>query len=386
MKKFLVTAVKLAVTVSILFLIFKKFQIGWGDIAAAFAESKRTWFLASMGTQLAAIAFSILRWRVLLQAQHLALPWPRLVTTYLVGRFLGTFTPTGMGLEAYKAYDSARYSSRTAEAVTVVLVEKCLTLLALCLLAIVSLAVIGLNAFFVAVFSAFLVGIFVVLLMLMYRADVLDRVARALPLYARTSGPIGKAVAAFDRFRGKKGAMGVAVVYAMCVYFWLFATFYTNGVALGMGRAQPGQAYALPVEARAVLTAMKLEHRIVGADAAQTAEAFLTDSERDLLAARGYELARADNKSIRKGLGMRDVMIVGPLTQLATMIPLSIAGIGLREGAFVGLLKQQGVWVGPRIVLAASMWYFVSVSVNILGAFLFMLRRTDYRAMRQQSR
>jgi len=52
----------------------------------------------------------------------------------------------------------------------------------------------------------------------------------------------------------------------------------------------------------------------------------------------------------------------------------------LREGAFVGLLKSMGVWVGQKTVLAATMWYFVSVSVNIFGAIIFLTRRTDYKA------
>ena len=100
MKKIAIQVLKVSVTAGILFLIFRKFQIGWDDITRAMSESNPWWVVASFGTQVGAITFSILRWNVLLKAQALNVPAPHLVGTYLVGRFLGTFTPTGIGLEA----------------------------------------------------------------------------------------------------------------------------------------------------------------------------------------------------------------------------------------------------------------------------------------------
>jgi len=46
MKKHLVTVVKVLVTVTILFLIFKKFQIGFDDIIVSFKHNPG-WFAAS---------------------------------------------------------------------------------------------------------------------------------------------------------------------------------------------------------------------------------------------------------------------------------------------------------------------------------------------------
>jgi hypothetical protein len=34
--------------------------------------------------------------------------------------------------------------------------------------------------------------------------------------------------------------------------------------------------------------------------------------------------------------------------------------------------------VGTRAVLASLMWYFVSISINVIGAVIFLVRRTDY--------
>jgi uncharacterized membrane protein YbhN (UPF0104 family) len=59
--KRLLTPLKLLVTVLILYLIFKKFQIGWGDVTEALSNSSPGWWIASLGTQFLAILFSIQR-------------------------------------------------------------------------------------------------------------------------------------------------------------------------------------------------------------------------------------------------------------------------------------------------------------------------------------
>ena len=55
-KKLIVNVVKVAVTAGILYLIFKKFQIGMSDITTALKTSSPAWWLASLGTQAAAIS------------------------------------------------------------------------------------------------------------------------------------------------------------------------------------------------------------------------------------------------------------------------------------------------------------------------------------------
>ncbi|MBD3169640.1 MAG: hypothetical protein GF307_09180 [candidate division Zixibacteria bacterium] len=381
MKKILVNIVKVAVTFGILYLMFKKFQIGWSDITDAFAQSKVEWFLIAILTQVAAISFSIMRWRVLLNAQKLIVPFGHLVKTYLVGRFLGTFTPTGVGLEAYKAYDIARYTKEGAQSVTVVFVEKFLTLLALSVLMLITLPMVKLNTAFIGAFFAFFFVVLMILLILIFKGSILNSIARMLPFYNKTRGPVEKAVESFSRFKGTKGSMVMAIIYGVFVYVFLFSTFYTNGMALRVGNSKPGEVYnvTLTTGDKEKLDALNIEYIIDKKSNGKTAEVFLTAAEKEKLNYLGVEMQKVeDSKFDRKGLGLVDVLKVGPLTQIATMIPLSIAGIGLREGAFVGLLRSSGVWVAQNTVLAATMWYFVSVSVNIFGAIIFLTRRTDY--------
>ena len=47
-----------------------------------------------------------------------------LVGTFLVGRFIGMFLPSTLGLDAYRAYDIARRAKDSVGSLTVIVVEK----------------------------------------------------------------------------------------------------------------------------------------------------------------------------------------------------------------------------------------------------------------------
>jgi len=384
-KKLVVNVLKVSVTALILYLIFKKFQINMSDITTALKTSNPVWWVASLGTQALAIFFSIMRWRVLLTPQQLHVPGGHLVKTYLVGRFLGTFTPTGVGLEAYKAFDIARYTKKATESVSVVVVEKFLTILALSLMVILSLFVITLPMkFLIAVFGLF--GfLLLVTTVLVVKPTLLQLILKfPLPAKSKIEGIINNAVEAFNRYGRNKGALFASVLFGVLVYASLFSTFYTNGQALHLPNGPEGSLFAVQPDENLpeVLAGLHVES-IEQEDG--LSQVFLTPEEETQLATAGYQPmpATGEDPFIRKGLSMASTMTVGPLTQIATMIPASIAGIGLREGAFAGFLRTSGVWVGPKTILASLMWYFVSITLNIVGAVIFLTRKTDYQASKE---
>jgi uncharacterized protein (TIRG00374 family) len=273
--------------------------------------------------QVGAILFSILRWNVLLVGQDLKVPFSHIVKTFMVGRFLGTFTPTGVGLEAYKAYDIARYTGKTEASVSVVLIEKMIgTFFSLSILVLITLPFFAdtIDPRFLYVFGLFF-GILLILALLLLFAPGLFRKILDInfPMKGKIEKPLANMIDVVTIYGRRKGSLFSAILIGLVVYFFWFMTYYTNSLALGAG------------------------------------------------------------------LTIGDVFKVGPMTQIATMIPLSIAGIGLREGAFMGLLNNLGVTEAnpaahSAMMLSATMVYFVSISVNIIGAVIFLTRRTDYKA------
>ncbi|MCX6639837.1 MAG: lysylphosphatidylglycerol synthase transmembrane domain-containing protein [bacterium] len=322
MKKLIINIVKILVTVTIIVLIFKKLQIGYDDIIISLKHSPG-WFVASFLMQLGAILFSILRWNVLMVSQDLKVPFSHLVKTFMVGRFLGTFTPTGIGLEAYKAYDIARYTGKPEASVSVVLIEKMIaTFFSLSLLVLLTLPFFlgRIDVKFLLVFGLFFGVLLVLALVLLFSPGLLRKVLRFnFPMKAKIEKPLNRTVDAFTIYSQKRGGLMSAILLGLVVYIFWFLTYYMNSLALGAG------------------------------------------------------------------LTLVDVLKVGPMTQIATMIPLSIAGIGLREGAFIGLLDSLGLVAGAdpttrsAMVLSATMVYFISISVNIIGAVIFLTRKTDYQ-------
>ncbi len=321
MKKLIVNLIKVGITVVILFLIFKKFQIGLDDILASFRQ-KPGWFAASFLMQLGAILFSILRWNTLLVSQKLNVPFPHIVKTFLVGRFLGTFTPTGFGLEAYKAYDIARYTGRTEASVSVVLIEKMIgTFFSLTLLVLLTLPFFSgsIDARFLYAFGGlFLILLMLALILLFNPNQIRKLLGFNFPLRAKIEKPLNKMVDAFTVYSRRRGSLIGAILLGLVVYIFWFLTYYTNSLALG------------------------------------------------------------------SGIALTSILLVGPMTQLLSMLPLTIAGVGLREKAFSDLLVSLGViTVGSQeaksAVLAMTMVYFVSISVNVFGAMIFLTRRTDYQ-------
>lgn len=383
--KRLITPLKILVTVGILYLIFKKFQIGWKDITEALSNSSPLWWLASIGTQFLAILFSIQRWKVLLVGQRLEVPFGHLASTYMVGRFLGTFTPTGVGLEAYKAYDIARYTSKATESVAVVFIEKTVvTFLSLSFLVIVSLFFIDLAPTFLYAFFAFFTVLLLLAIVLLFQPALIEKILLInFPGRAKVEGILRNAVESFTMYSKNRSPLAVALIFGILVYLSLFSTFYTNSKALRVPEPTTGTIERVVIDegAREKLREDWIEFVEAEGEAGdrKVAEVLLTENEKESLAESGITfLEEGERSRARKGISLKDVYIVGPLTQIATMIPLSIAGIGLREGAFAGLLESLGIWIGPKTVLTATMWYFVSISINIIGAVLFLVRKTDY--------
>ena len=78
-------------------------------------------------------------------------------------------------------------------------------------------------------------------------------------------------------------------------------------------------------------------------------------------------------------IGIGTVFFGSALQILATMVPASINGIGLREMTAVALYTSLGVPL-TSAVLIASLGFALEMSVSLLGAPIFLARRHGYKA------
>jgi uncharacterized protein (TIRG00374 family) len=82
------------------------------------------------------------KWKLFLQADAIHVSLPRLIRSYLVGSFLNLFLPSSIGGDAYRVYDVARQSRRTAHSFASVLADRISGFIALVVLGL-SAGVIG---------------------------------------------------------------------------------------------------------------------------------------------------------------------------------------------------------------------------------------------------
>lgn len=86
------------------------------------------WLLAAVLLKGIGILCAMLRWALLLYDGQLHYPWQRLVATFFIGRFIGTFTPGTIGLDAYKLYDGIASTNQSARFFAATFLEKLLGL------------------------------------------------------------------------------------------------------------------------------------------------------------------------------------------------------------------------------------------------------------------
>src|SRR5206468_4506636 len=103
----------------------------WAEIRSLRLGVFLPWSLAAIAVKLAGIFANVLRWQVLLRGQGIELGFGFLTRSYFIGRYFGIVTPSTMGLDAWRLYETIRLTRRPVECTTVLAVERILGLVGL---------------------------------------------------------------------------------------------------------------------------------------------------------------------------------------------------------------------------------------------------------------
>lgn len=83
------------------------------------------WSCVAMAIKFIGVISSAWGWSMLLRGQKLVYPfWQQIMTAFLIGRFIGTFLPSTIGLDGYTLYEAGRYSNEWHRVVTAKALEK----------------------------------------------------------------------------------------------------------------------------------------------------------------------------------------------------------------------------------------------------------------------
>ncbi|MBI4729499.1 MAG: flippase-like domain-containing protein [Acidobacteria bacterium] len=289
------------------------FLLSRGDpraLARAIGDSRPGYVAAAFGVFLLGVAVSALRWQVFLRPLGILLGAPTVLRLYFVGMFFNAFLPTGIGGDAYKAARLRRGPGTLAPALASVLLDRLAGLMALGAIGLVAVAVRAGAGDFGGPSRARVVGL--------------------AGLLAAGSITAGALVVAFgDRFlRGREGTgmlsrLGRAIS-AVC-----------RG---GRDRraAATGGIYGIAFQALVMVS-----------------QVFLA-------------------RALRLDVPVAGLVAVVVLSSLASMIPVTINGLGFREGAYVWGFGAYGTAHDSALAFALLV-LAVLLATSAVGGLVYVL-------------
>jgi glycosyltransferase 2 family protein len=130
MKKALLTVIQLAVTVGLLVWVYHDPK-KLGEMRQALAHARWQWLVAGLFSYFVVEAAAAFRWHVLLKVQGIRLSLPRVSGLFLIGMFYNQFLPGGTGGDIIKSYLLLKETDRKAGALLAVVFDRFIGLVAL---------------------------------------------------------------------------------------------------------------------------------------------------------------------------------------------------------------------------------------------------------------
>lgn len=286
-------------------------------------------FLA-MFIKFVGVIASAFAWHLLLIGQGVRFPfWSMIMTSFLIGRFIGTFLPSTLGLDGYTLYEASRYSNQWSRAVTAKALEK----------------VIGIAGLFVGMTLTLPFGYAVIV-------DVTHGIGKpdAAPMLAGTIGVVA-------------GGISICVVAALVRPGLLTALIGMAGRALPHRLAAPLARFEQSVAAYRGQLGLLLLALLCkfGAHFATAVVYFFTAIAIGVTTAEFWPITFGSTIQI-----------------LATVLSPTIAGEGARE-AFQALLLSKQLGGVAQAVLSAALGFLAAEAATLWGGAFLWTRTPAWR-------
>jgi uncharacterized membrane protein YbhN (UPF0104 family) len=129
----LLWVLKIGVSAGLLYVLFQRIDLG--KLWLLLKGASPGWIVAALGVYLVMLLVATWRWRVLLRAQHVDVPFGRLLNSYLAATFANNFLPSNIGGDVIRIGDTARASGSKTLAAAIVLADRFVGVLGLAFIA-----------------------------------------------------------------------------------------------------------------------------------------------------------------------------------------------------------------------------------------------------------
>lgn len=315
MKKILLTVLQVAVTLTVLFLVFRD-PLRRAQMAEALGKADKWWIV--LGVLVGSLTYiaGTIRFGVLLRVQGIFLPWTRVAGIFMVGLFFNLFGLGATGGDVVKIFYVLREAGgkKTAAAFTV-LMDRVIGLVALVLMAIVFVAfryrwltqtpgtaalVTAFAIVLAAAMSVIVAGVFL----------ALTGLAQRLPERLPGRAMILELVEVFQNFGRDGRSLMVALLLSVVAHSAMFFTFYAAG------------------------------------------------------------------RSLRAGVSLLDLASIMPIVNTIVSLPISVAGVGVREKLFEELLGGLCDVPASLAVLISVIGFAIGIFYCLLGGVVYLLFRS----------
>jgi uncharacterized protein (TIRG00374 family) len=311
MKKTAITALKIAVSLGILALIFSKVDMAklWEEVRTA----NISYFVAAIVVYFIVQALSAYRWYLLLRPLGVETPYKRLFSYYLLGMYFNFFLPTAIGGDAVRVYYLNKETQTLSRATASVFLDRDMGMAALLLIATLAALVAGttFNGVPLApIFGAIGLAFAAVNLALFYRPTY-NLLHRLLSLFKmkRADERVEHLFESVNSYRGQWSLLSAAMGLSILI--------------------QVGGVFS--------------------------------------------NVLLADSIGLRTHNGWVDFLVFIPAISLISMNPLSVAGTGWREIAYKVLFESGGATQAQALALAL-MWIGVLVATSLPGGVIYVLQ------------
>jgi glycosyltransferase 2 family protein len=185
------------------------------EVWATFRTADVRYILVAIGLIPLGYLSSVMRWRLLLRAQGGDATLPFLFRSLMTGIFFNNFLPSTIGGDAIRAWDTARSGVSRATALTIIVVDRFVGLLALLLFAAVGLLGAGRLTERVPDLAFWVLGVgalMVIAAAVLFLPRLGGGVGRV-----RGNGKLAKVTTALFAFRGHGKALAGAFFFSLCL-------------------------------------------------------------------------------------------------------------------------------------------------------------------------
>lgn len=312
-----VIAIGIKVLISVALMAFLFARVPFHDVRLTLAAADARWLIAAGALLFASNLLGSYQWGALLDAVEIRLPFWKVCAYYHVGLFFNNFLPANIGGDIARVVDASRAGPSKAAAVSTVLMDRLIGTVALAGLALVC-TLPAIDRFHLRVAYLALVAFFVLSVTLVWAVFH----PRALPALEGVLGRVG-----LGSLKPHLDDLATRL-----------ATF----------RDQRGLAVRLVCVALVIQVSRIFVHVLVA-------------------------------QAIGIHLPLTYFFLFVPLLAVVVSLPISLNGIGLREGAGIVLFGLVGVDRTRAFSLQFST-YLVAVAVSLIGGLVFLARIPHRRA------